>query len=171
MVLDTEGKPFDFSKERANIDICDGKDYFMACRIIGVGLEGVAAALTSHPSPGRREPAVPADNVRDITEKSIRLDGLKLKSETTKAGVPVEFSYVITNAGNKDVAIPGKDFANVIGVNYGWEAVSDSAKKTRITPGIVRFGNAVAAGGAQLSHRELLADPTRLSEPRRLSEP
>jgi len=159
VVLDTEGKPFDFSKERANIDICDGKDYFMACRIMGIGLEGVPAALTAHPSPGRREPAVPADNVRDITEKSIRLDGLRLKSETTKAGVPVEFSYVITNAGNKDVAIPGKDFANVIGVNYGWEAVSDSAKKTKITPGIVRFGNAVAAGGAQFTfvHQSSLA--------------
>jgi len=151
VVFDTEGKQFDFSKERANIDICDGKDYFMACRIMGVGLEGVPAALTAHPSPGRREPAVPADNVRDITEKSIRLDGLKLKSETSKAGMPVEFSYVITNVGNKDVAIPGNDFANVIGINYGWEAISENAKKTKITLGIVRFGNAVAAGGAQFT--------------------
>jgi hypothetical protein len=151
VVFDTEGKQFDFSREKANIDICDGKDYFMACRIMGVGLEGVPAALTSHPSSGRREPAVPADNVRDITEKTIRLNGLKLKSETNKAGMPVKFSYVITNVGKKEVAIPGNDFANVIGVNYGWEAVSDSAKKTKIIPGIVRFGNAVAAGSTQFT--------------------
>ncbi len=160
VVFDTEGKQFDFSKEKANIDICDGQDYFMACRIMGVGLAGVpGAALTSHPSPRRREPAVPADNVRDVTEKSIRLDGLKLKSETTKAGVAVEFSYVITNVGNKDVAIPGNDFANVIGVNYGWEAVSESAKRTKVIPGIVRFGNAVAAGSAQFTfvHQSSLA--------------
>ena len=165
VVFDTEGKQFDFSKERANIDICDGKDYFMSCRIMGVGLEGVPAALTSHPSPGRREPAVPADNVRDITEKSIRLDGLKLKSVTNKAGVPVEFSYVITNVGDKDVAIAGNDFANVIGINYGWEAISDSATKTKITPGIVRFGNAVAAGGAQFTfvHKSNLAPGENVS--------
>jgi hypothetical protein len=159
VVFDTEGKQFDFSKERANIDICDGKDYFMACRIMGIGLEGVPAALTAHPSPGRREPAVPADNVRDITEKSIRLEGLKLKSDRTKAGVPVEFSYVIMNMGDKDVAIAGNDFANVISVSYGWEAISDSAKKTKITPGIARFGNAVAAGGTQFTsmHKSNLA--------------
>jgi hypothetical protein len=118
---------------------------------MGLGLEGVPAALTSHPSPGPPEPAVPADNVRDITEKSIRLDGLKLESDRTKAGVPVEFSYVITNVGNKDVAIPGNDLSNVIGINYGWEAISDDARKTRVTPGIVRFGNAVAAGGAEFT--------------------
>jgi len=157
VVFDTDGKQFDFSKEAANIDICDGKDYFMACRIMGVGLEGVSAALTSHP--WRREPAVPADNVRDITEKSIRLDGLKLKSVTNKAGVPVEFSYVITNVGDKDVVIAGNDFANVIGINYGWEAISDSATKTKITAGTVRFGSAVAAGGAQFTsvHKSNLA--------------
>jgi hypothetical protein len=151
VVFDTEGKQFDFSKEKANIDVCDSQDYFMACRIMGIGLEGLPAALASHPSPGRREPAVPADNLRDITEKSIRLDGLKLKSETNKAGLPMEFSYVITNLGNKDVAIPGNNFTNVIGVNYGWEAISDSAKKTKVIPGIVRFGNAIAAGTAQFT--------------------
>jgi len=151
VVFDTEGKQFDFSKEKANIDICDGKDYFMACRIIGVGLDGVPAAFASHPTPTRTEPAVPADNLRDLTEKSIRLDGLKLNSVTNKTGAPIEFSYVITNVGNKDVVIPGHDFANVIGVNYGWQAISDSAKRTKVTPGIVRFGNAVAAGGAQFS--------------------
>src|SRR6266568_2909465 len=165
VVFDTEGKQFDFSKEKANIDICDGKDYFMACRIIGVGLEGVPAVLTSHPSTWRREPAVPADNVRDITEKSIRLDGLRLKSETTKAGVPVEFSYVITTVGATDVAIAVNAFSNVIGINYGWEAISDSATKTKITPGIVRFGNAVAAGGAQFTfvHKSNLAPAEKVT--------
>jgi hypothetical protein len=151
VVFDTEGKQFDFSKEKANIDICDGKDYLMACRIIGVGLDGVPAAFASHPSSSRGEPALPADNVRDITEKSIRLDGLKLNSESNRAGAPIEFSYVITNVGDKDVVIPGNDFSNLIGVNYGWEAISNSAKRTKVTPGIVRFGNAVAAGGAQFS--------------------
>jgi hypothetical protein len=63
----------------------------------------------------------------------------------------MEFSYVITNVGNKDVTIPGNHFANVIGVNYGWETISDSAKRTKVTPGIVRFGNAVAARGAKVT--------------------
>ncbi len=164
MVFDSEGKRFDSSKEKANIDICDGKDYFMACRVIGVGLEGVPAALTSNPSPARREPAVPTDNARDITEKSIRLDGLKLKSDRTKAGEPVEFSDVITNVGEKEVAIPGNDFANVIAINYGWEAISESAKMTKVTPGIGRFGNVVAAGGAQFAflHQSTLAPAEKL---------
>jgi len=39
----------------------------------------------------------------------------------------------------------------VIGINYGWEAISDSATKTKITAGTVRFGSAVAAGGAQFT--------------------
>lgn len=41
VVFDTQGKQFDFSQEKANIDICDGKDYFMACRIIGIDLKTV----------------------------------------------------------------------------------------------------------------------------------
>ena len=47
----------------------------------------------------------------------------------------------------------------MIGINYGWEAISESAKKTKVTPGIVRFGNAVAAGGAQFTfvHQSSLA--------------
>ena len=46
VVFDTQGKQFDFSQEKANIDICDGKDYFMACRTVGIDLKGVLAALT-----------------------------------------------------------------------------------------------------------------------------
>ena len=151
VVFDTEGKQFDFTKEKAKIDICDSKDYFMACRIIGIGLEGGSAALAAHPSPSLREPAVAADNIRDLTEKSIRLDDLKIKSPATKIGASVEFSFVITNVGNKDLVIPGDSFASVIGINYGWEPVSETAKTTKVVPGIVHFGNTVAAGGAQFT--------------------
>jgi hypothetical protein len=150
VVFDTEGRQFDFSREKANIDICDSKSYLMACRIIAIGLEGVPAALTVHPLV-LREPAVAADNVRDITEKSIRLDELGLKSATNKAGAPIEFSFVITNVGKNDIAIPGDNLDTVIGVNYGWEAVSETAKTTKVISGIIRFGNAVAAGGAQFT--------------------
>jgi hypothetical protein len=52
VVFDTQGKQFDFSKEKANIDICDGKDYFMVCRIIGIDLKGVPAALADPAQPG-----------------------------------------------------------------------------------------------------------------------
>lgn len=51
VAFDTQGKQFDFSIEKANIDICDGKDYFMVCRIIGIDLKGVPAALAG-PVPG-----------------------------------------------------------------------------------------------------------------------
>jgi hypothetical protein len=149
VVFDTETKRFDFSREKADIDICDGKDYFMACRIIEVGLEDVPAVLRTRTAPTRNEPEFPVDNVRDITEKSIRLDGLTIKSPTNKTGLPIEFSYVITNVGGKDLIIPGNDFGNVIGVNYGWEAISDSAKKMNPTSGMARFGNAIAAGAGQ----------------------
>lgn len=56
VVFDTQGKQFDFSQEKANIDICDGKDYFMACRIIGIDLKGVPVAMTDPVQPGRHEP-------------------------------------------------------------------------------------------------------------------
>jgi len=151
VVFDTEGKKVDLSREKANIDICDSKDYFMACRVIAIGLEGVPAALAANPAPVSREPTVAADNVRDITEKSIRLHELSLKSTAYRAGAPVEFSVVITNAGEKTVAIPGGNFSNVIGINYGCEAVSDTAKTTKVPPGFLHFGNAVAAGYAQFS--------------------
>ncbi len=164
VVFDTGTNQFDFFKEKANIDICDSKDYWMTCRVIGIGLEGVPAALAVKVPAGKYEPAVPADNIRDITERSIRLDGLKLKSETNTTGAPVEFSYAITNAGNKDVSIPGGDVDNIIGVNYGWEPVSESAKKTNVTPGIVRLGNAVAAGNAQFGsvHKSTVVPGERL---------
>lgn len=41
VVFDTGDKQFNFSQEKANLDICDSKDYFMACRIIAIGLQGV----------------------------------------------------------------------------------------------------------------------------------
>lgn len=153
VVFDTQGKKVDFSGEKANIDICDGKDYFMACRVIDFGLAGVPAMLAANPAPVLREPAVAPGNVQDITEKSIRLDELKLKSTENKAGVPVEFSFVITNVGEKDVAIPGQMFDNVIMINYGWEAVSDAAKTTKVLPGTMHFGNVVTAGGAAASRQ------------------
>jgi hypothetical protein len=151
VVFDTEGRQFAFSREKANIDICDSKDYFMACRIITIGLEDVPAALTAHPFPVLLEPAVAEDNVRDLTEKSIRLDGLRLDSAATKTGAPVRFSFVITNVGNKDVVIPESKFGNVISINYGWEAVSESAKTTKVIPGTMHLGNWVTAGTAQFT--------------------
>ena len=146
VVFDPEGKKVDFAAEKANIDICTGKDYFMACRVIAIGLEGVPAALATNPAPVLREPAVPADNVRDITEKSIRLDELRMKSTASGTGAPVEFSFVITNTGKVAVAIPGGNFDNVIMINYGWEAISDPAKTTKVQPGRMHIGKAVING-------------------------
>ncbi len=148
VVFDAEGKKVDFSTEKANIDICDGKGYFMACRVIAIGLEGVPAALAANPAPVRSEPAVAADNVQDITEKSIRLDELRMKSTASSTGAPVEFSYVITNTGKVTVAIPERNFDKVIMIDYGWEAVSDSAKTTKVRPGRMHIGNAVLNGMA-----------------------
>lgn len=145
VVFDTDGKTFDFSKEKASIDICDKKDYFMACRIIDIGLEGVPAALANPAPPDRLEPEVPADNIPDLTEKSIRLAGLAL-SPTYKSGEPVVVAYEITNTSKTEISIPGSQFANVISVNYAWEAVSESAKKTKVVPGTWHYGNAVTAG-------------------------
>jgi len=151
VVFDTEGRQFDFSRERANIDICDRKDYFMACRIISIGVEGVPGVLAAHPSPVLHEPAVEEDNVRDLAEKSIRLDRLQLDSEAAKMGAPIRFSFVITNIGKKDVVIPEGKPANIISINYGWEAVSESAKTTKVIPGTMHPGNWVTAGGAELT--------------------
>jgi len=157
VVFDTQGKNFDFAGEKAHIDICDSKEYFHACRVIAIGLAGVPAALAANPAPVLREPAVAAGNVRDIAEKSIRLDELQLKSTAYRTGAPVEFSFVITNVGEQDVAIPGERFGNVISINYGWEAVSDTAKTTKVLPGSVHVGNVVAAGGAASSAQFALA--------------
>jgi hypothetical protein len=148
VVFDTAGKKVDYSTEKANIDVCTGKDYFMACRSIPIGLEGVPAALAANPAPVLREPAVPADNVQDITEKSIRLDELRMKSTASITGAPVEFSYVITNTRKVAVAIPDGNFDKVIMIDYGWEAVSNSAKTTKVTPGRMHIGNAVLNGSA-----------------------
>lgn len=147
VVFDTEGKAFDFSKEKANIDICDGNDYFMACRILRVGLEGVPAALANPAPAGKLEPEVPADNIPDLTEKSIRLAGLVV-SETNKSGEPISLSYEITDTGKREIAIPGDQFGNIISVHYGWEAVSETAKQTKAIPGAWHYGNAISAGGA-----------------------
>jgi len=148
VVFDTQGKTFDYSKEKANIDICDSKDYFMACRIIRIGLGGVPAAMATPAPPGKLEPDVPADNLADLTEKSIRLAGLAI-SERYKSGQPLALSYEITNAGKSEIPIPGDNFAYVIRVEYKWEAVSESAKKTKVVPGTYHLGNAISAGIAQ----------------------
>ena len=148
VVFDTEGKKVDYSTEKANIDVCTGKDYFMACRVIAIGLEGVPAALAANPAPVLLEPAVPADNVQDITEKSIRLDDLRMKSAASKSGAPVEFSYAIANTGKVAVAIPDRNFDKVIMIDYGWEAVSEGAKTTKVQPGRMHIGNAVLNGSA-----------------------
>jgi len=120
----------------------------MACRIIRIGLEGLPGAEAAYPSPVLREPAVPEDNVRDLTEKSIRLDALRLDSAQNKAGSPIGFSFVITNVGKKALPIPEGELDNVIQCLYGWEAVSESAKATKVLPGTLLYGNAVRAGGA-----------------------
>ena len=158
VVFDTEGKAFDFSKEKANIDICDGNDYFMACRILRVGLEGVPAALANPAPAGKLEPEVPADNIPDLTEKSIRLAGLVV-SETNKSGEPISLSYEITNTGKREIAIPGDQFGNVSSVNYGWEAVSESASKTKAIPGAWHYGNAISAGALSFSIRKSTLAP------------
>jgi hypothetical protein len=147
VVFDTQGKNFDFSRDKANIDICDSNDYFMACRIIQIGLNGVPAALANPALPGKLEPEVPADNIPDLTEKSIRLAGLSV-SETNKSGAPIALSYEITNTGKREIAIPGDQFGNIVSVNYGWEAVSENAKQTKAIPGAWHYGNAISAGGA-----------------------
>jgi hypothetical protein len=41
VTFDVSGKQFDFSKEKVNIDICDGRDYFMACRIIAISINNL----------------------------------------------------------------------------------------------------------------------------------
>jgi hypothetical protein len=147
VVFDTQGKTFDYTKDKAHIDICDSKDYFMACRIINIGLEGVPAALANPAPADRIEPDVPADNIPDLTEKGIRLAGLAV-SETNKSGEPISLSYEITNTGKREIAIPGDQFGNIISVNYGWEAVSESAKQIKAMPGAWHYGNAISAGGA-----------------------
>jgi hypothetical protein len=147
VVFDTQGENVDFSKDKANIDICDNNDYFMACRIIQIGLNGVPAALANPAPRGKLEPEVPADNIPDLTEKSIRLAGLAV-SEKNKSGEPIALSYEITNTGKREIAIPGDQFGSIVSVNYGWEAVSESAKQMKAIPGAWHYGNAISASGA-----------------------
>ncbi|HEV2133721.1 MAG TPA: hypothetical protein VGR47_05610 [Terracidiphilus sp.] len=147
VVFDTKDNHIDFSRDQAHIDICDGKDYFMACRMIPIRIQEVPAAFSSSSPPIRYEPEVPSGNVEDITERSIRLDGLRLNSAVVPAGQSVPFSFAITNIGNQPIAIPGGNLANVIRVVYTFEPVSERAKKTEAVT--TRIGNGFAAGGTQ----------------------
>lgn len=162
VIFDTEGRPVDFSRQQAHIDICDGRDYFMACRIIPIGIQEVPAAFSSTPAPARYEPAVPADNARDIAERSIRLHALKLQSAAVATGQPLPFSFAITNIGNQQIAIPGGNLETAIRVNYAWEPISDSAKKTEAIT--TRIGSGYAAGGTQFYgiHKTSLAPGEQL---------
>lgn len=157
VVFDTEGKQFDFGKELANVDICDGKDYFMACRVIGIDLKSVPAALAMPVQAGKYEPAVPANNALDLAERSIRVADLVVSSPSS--GKQVQFSYSIVNAGKTDVPIPENNLGEMVSVNYGWEPISESAKQTKVTPGIMHLGNAIAAGGTTFGviHKSNLA--------------
>ena len=113
VVFDTRDKRVDFSREQANIDICDGKDYYMTCRIIPFPLQDVPAAFAGAAQPVRYEPEVPANNLPDVLERSIRLNGLELKSAVVANGQPLPFSFAITNTGTQPIAIPGSHLENV----------------------------------------------------------
>jgi hypothetical protein len=174
VVFDTAGRHIDYSNEAAHIDICDGKDYFMACRIFAFGLQSVPAVFAAHPAPVLREPAVSPDNVADIAERSIRLDDLKLRSNENHTGSPVEFSYVIANAGDKDVPIPRADLDKVIMIHYGWKPLSDSAKTTKVIPGFWHFGNAFSAAGTMSIssvHKSNFAPGDRVLFPDKINGP
>ena len=91
VIFDSGSKIFDIG-DKANIDICDGKDYFMACRVIKIDVgELLNKALASNPTPAGHDPAVPADNFWDVAEKSIRLADLKIISKQTKPRSPLSF--------------------------------------------------------------------------------
>ena len=53
VVFETGDTQFDFSREPANIDVCDGKDAFMACRIIPIHLDALRDAAGPGPTPDR----------------------------------------------------------------------------------------------------------------------
>jgi len=72
----------------------------------------------------------------------------------------LEFSFAITNRGNKNIKIPDERFSSLIQINYAWEAIDEAAKKTQVTPGIYRFGNSVSAGGTQFTfHKKDVISP------------
>lgn len=125
----------DFSKAKANIDICDEKSYFMKCRIISIGLDDLLKdAIYNAPADFPVEPTGPVDEVLNKAEKtanSIRLADLKISSTEIKSGVPLEFSFAITNIGEKDIVIPGGNLGQYIGIFYRWQPISEGAKKTK----------------------------------------
>ena len=53
VVFETGDTQFDFSREPANIGVCDGKDAFMACRIIPIQLDALRDAAGPSPRPDR----------------------------------------------------------------------------------------------------------------------
>ena len=58
VIFDLATANFDYAVERANIDICDGKDYAMTCRNIEIEFGGlIKAALAQNPHPMIREPS------------------------------------------------------------------------------------------------------------------
>jgi hypothetical protein len=130
LVFDTQGKAFDFGKEKATVHVCTDTRMQTVCNDIDVDLRAVVAAFASHPRPWRVEPEVPADSVRMLTRNSIRLADLTLRPGATKQGEPLHFSYAVVNTGDKAVPIPDGNFGNVVVVGYAWEPISDSAKKT-----------------------------------------
>jgi hypothetical protein len=114
VIFDLGSKNSDFAKEEANIQICDGKDYFMVCRAIKMDVgDLLRASLLSNPSPTAREPAVSDDNVWDIAEKGIRVADLRISSRRTRAESPLELSFAITNIGKKDIVIPDKQLTSL----------------------------------------------------------
>lgn len=54
VVFHIRNHSLDFARETAKIDICDGKDYFMVCRIITIGLARAPVAPGSPPSRNSR---------------------------------------------------------------------------------------------------------------------
>jgi hypothetical protein len=155
VVFDSGSKRFDMAQKNANIQICDGKDYFMTCRTIKIEVGTLLKdAVASNPTPTAHEPGVSVDNFWDIAEKNIRLADLKIASAQTKTESPLEFSFAITNRGNKNIKIPDERFSSLINIHYAWEAINEAAKKTQVTPGIYRFGNSVAAGGTQFTFQK-----------------
>ena len=147
VVFDSGSKKFD-SRDRVNIDICDGKDYFMACRVIRIDIGDLLnKMLALNPTPETRDPYVPVDNFWDVAEKSIHLADLKIISTPTKPESPLEFAFAITNTGDKHIRIPDQHFQSLISINYAWEAVDEDAKKTQVGPHLLHFGNYINAGG------------------------
>jgi len=41
------------------------------------------------------------------------------------------------------IKIPDERFDSLVHISYAWEATDEAAKKTQVTPGIIRFGTDV----------------------------